>query len=240
MVRCISRTLSGRQHRLEIVHRHGRDARHVDSVESDLEFLEPRPVEALSVRDVTVAVVPSGLEHRVREVVVFIEHQVEMVALRSGALGNHREPAGDGRLLCEVVAKPGAVLAPVAFHELVKALADVFFKAFLKGHADVSADFREVHVEDLIAVFVLRRRLRDFKAAEEGVEVVFFGNVIVAAEHFRHKRLSEAARPDEKEEGPGPFKKRDVAGFVNVVVAFLADALEVGNAVWDFEVAIHA
>ena len=35
----------------EIVHRHGRDARHEDAVKAGLESLEPLAVEALAMRD---------------------------------------------------------------------------------------------------------------------------------------------------------------------------------------------
>ena len=189
-------------------------------------------------RDVAIRLVAFGPEHLVREVVILVKHQIER---EPHALCGFDDRA-EFRLGGEPLQRCGEfspVMLLVEHCETVEANTEILFEALLQRGVRGGNDAGEIQVEHLVAVLVLRRVLRDFEAAEERVEMVLLGDVVVAAQHAGHERLPEAARAYEKQKRPRLLQKRNVACLVDVVVAFVADSLEVRDAVGDFEVVFH-
>ena len=178
-------------------------------------------------------------QHRVREVVILVKHQIEVKPLELGILGHFRESARH-RDFPVFLQESLPVLRPVSYDEGVKAFSDVRFKTLLERHPDSPVHAREVHVEDLKAVHVAGGVLRDGEFAEEPLEIVLLREVVVTAEHVDEKRLAKAARAHEEEERTSLLERGDVTGLVDIVVAFSADALEVEDAVGNLEIVLHA
>ena len=124
----------------QVVHRHRRDARHEDAVEARLERLEPAAVEARAVRDRLVRLAPGGPDQRIREVVVFVDDQIER------QLGVLRR-VGDGLVLglaIQPVKRPGGELVRIPVDEIVEGRVHVVGELFLQRVSARPIDFGKV------------------------------------------------------------------------------------------------
>ena len=222
----------------QIVHRHGGDARHEDARAAFLKLLEPVPVEPRPVRDGAVVRVRLVTQHRVREVVVFVDDQVDLESAR----GRARRDAGElvrRRPVRQRVGEVGAVGFAVVEQEAVEAYGEIALETLLKRPADATADNREVQREHLVLVRVLRRVLADVESAEPFAEVRLLVDVVVGAQRLDEEGLAHAPGAHEEDEAVTLLHPADVGRLVDVVVAFVADTLEVLDAVGDFECLRH-
>ena len=182
--------------------------------------------------------VPLRPKHGVREVVVLVDEEVEMITLRPCAgneLGELARGIGYGKIPAEGL----VVSVAISHEELVKPVSDVRRETLFKGLARASVDLGEVQKQHLVSAGVLGRVPSDVQVAEERGEVLLLRDVVVCPEHVDEERLAEAARTHEEEEGAAHLNGANIHRLVDVVVALAAKTLEVRNAVRYLEVASH-
>ena len=216
----------------EVVHRHGRDARHEDAVARALELLEPAPVEARAVRDLLVGDLPRRRDDLVREVVVLVDDHIDAEAEQARGRHDGRELLGRARTMPDRldvghVADKRLMLRDERIQLLIHVRAELVRPRFPR--ADVH--LREIERENEVPARVCRRIPPDVEPAEEPVEVPLLRDVVVAAQRLAEERLPEPARPHEEEEVRARLQPADERRLVDVVEVLQADALEVLHAV---------
>ncbi len=164
--------------------------------------------------------VPLRAEHRVGEVVILIEHQVEVVAETFGGPGKHREFVG-GVFFEKPLDEITTVTLAISLDELIETRPDVVLKPGCKGGPLSPVHLREIERQNLIPVRVARGIPPDREISEKRLEVFLLGDVVVAAEHVDEERLSKPARADEKEKMAAQFQGMDVCSLVDVVQMLL-------------------
>ena len=221
----------------QIIHRHGRDARHEDTIETALELLEPFAVESRPMRDGTVRFIARRANERVREVVVFVDDEVEgdfpfARELDYGQELRNDAPPRKGNRECRVIA------LRIPPHERIETGFQIDVKALLECLAASHARLREVERQHHVPVAVRRRVRADPETAEELLEVRRLAPVVVALQHAGEERLAEAPRPHKEHEPVPRLQFRQVLGFVDIVQALVADHLEIRNAVGNHQVVL--
>ena len=95
----------------------------------------------------------------------------------------------------------------------------------------ITTHTREVEMQHLEAVAVLRRMVCHIHSLEQLLEVVLFVDVVVGFKHVQEQTLAKAARADEEEKIACPFHPLEEHGLIHQIFVFLSHLLEVSNAI---------
>lgn len=77
------------------------------------------------------------------------------------------------------------------------------------------------------------------KSFKQFLEVPFFVDVIIVAEHGQVKAFPEAARPDKKQEACRILHALDVSAFVHIIIILFPDSPEVRYAIREKFICTH-
>ena len=181
-------------------------------------------------RQVAEQVLSPVAQDDVGEVVVFVDDEVEGIALLVRLVVDqlHLGARVVGGLdpLAELLAVIGFVAFDKTVHHNGAIGVEVFFQ-----FSYARADEREVEVDDLERILQQRGVLLYPQPVEQGVEAVGLGDVIIRLKHGDEHALAEAARTDQEQVFSGILQQRKIWSLVHIIQIFVPHFFEAGHTV---------
>ena len=124
------------------------------------------------------------------------------------------------------------------FHETGRIIGGITFGKIVQPHSEVTVEIRrkligapsylrEIKMQHLELALPWGRMVCHPKSFKQFLEVPFFVDVIIVAEHGQKKAFPETARPDKEQETCRILHALDVSAFVHIIIILFPDSPEV-------------
>ena len=222
-----------------VIERHRTHTRHKDTFKRTFEFLEDITIETLSMSNGTIYSFTLLVEHRVGEVVIFVNDEIgTKIQLLRFVVDKYQLVYGVFRLE-DLLYKILRIVLTVDIHKTIQLHFAITVKLVFQL-VDTSAYLRKIKIENQIFTLKGSRILTNPQIAEQILELILHVTVIISLEHTDEYALAKTARTDKEEVYRLIFQCWQIHRLVHIVIVLLYDLYEVIASIrYSFSILLH-
>ena len=222
-----------------IIERNRTHTRHEDTFKRTLEFLEDVTIKAFSMGNGTIYSFALLVEHRVGEVVIFVDDEIGTKIQFFRFIVDKYQLVYGVFSLEDLLYKILRIVLTVNIHKTIQLHFAITVKLVFQL-VDTSAYLRKIKIENQVFTLKGSRILANPQIAEQILELILHATIIVSLEHTDEYALAKTARTDKEEVYRLVFQCWQIHRLVYIVIVLLYDLYEVIAPIrYSFSILLH-